>query len=60
MDKYLVPAGKIAICAGILIICAVILPPAAWWFIIGVALIIAGIKINRKCCCKPINRRCKK
>ena len=43
MDRYLVPVGKLAICAGVLIVCAVILPPGAWWFIVGVALIVAGI-----------------
>lgn len=60
MDRYLVPVGKLGICAGVLIVCAVILPPGAWWFIVGVALIVSGIKLNRKCCCPPGQRRCKK
>lgn len=47
MDKYMVPAGKIAICLGVIIVLSIILPTSALWFLGGLALIIAGIR-----CCR--------
>ena len=41
------PAGKIALGAGIIILLALILPDAVWWFALGVGLIALGIKISR-------------
>ncbi len=49
MDKYLVPAGRIAICTGTVIILAIILPAGVMWFIGGVALIVIGMRCCRRC-----------
>lgn len=49
MDKYLLPVGRIAICAGTVIVLAIILPGAVMWFIGGIVLIIIGLRCCRCC-----------
>jgi len=39
------PWGLIALCAGVVIILALILPPAVWWFVLGAALICVGLAL---------------
>lgn len=40
--------GKTAICVGIIIILALVLPSQFWWFVLGISLICIGIWL-RKC-----------
>lgn len=35
--------GGIVTCTGVVIILAMVLPTAAWWLVLGVILIIAGV-----------------
>ena len=41
--------GWAAITAGIVVLLSMILPAGFWWFMLGVALISAGICVNRWC-----------
>lgn len=41
--------GWLVILAGIVILLALILPAGFWWFVLGAALIIAGIWLLRSC-----------
>jgi hypothetical protein len=41
------PIGAYIICAGVLIILALILPSGFWWFFLGIAFIVIGIMILR-------------
>lgn len=41
--------GKTAICVGIIIILALVLPSSFWWFTLGAALICIGIWLRRSC-----------
>ena len=39
----------VAITAGLIVLLSMILPDGFWWFMLGVALITAGLCINRWC-----------
>ena len=41
--------GLIAICLGVLVILALVLPSGFWWMLLGVGLITGGIFAIRKC-----------
>lgn len=41
--------GCVAICAGVIIMLALILPTDFWWFVLGVGLICGGIWYIRSC-----------
>ena len=42
------PLGIYLLLAGIMIILAIILPAACWWFFLGIALVLLGILICRR------------
>lgn len=41
------PIGYLALCAGIVIILALVLPSGFWWFALAAALIVFGVWLIR-------------
>jgi hypothetical protein len=48
MRRFCKPAGSVIIAIGVLIILALVLPTAVWWFILGVVLVVGGLVLLRK------------
>ena len=42
------PFGVYALIAGLVILLAIILPPVCWWFFLGIALVLLGIRLCRR------------
>ena len=47
MRRHYKTLGGAVVCAGVVIILALILPSSAWWFALGVTLVIGGIHLLR-------------
>lgn len=41
--------GRVLVTAGVLIVSYLVLPSGFWWFLVGVAMIVAGVWWSRRC-----------
>ena len=41
--------GRVLVIAGVLIVSYLVLPSGFWWFLIGVAMIVAGVCWTKRC-----------